>query len=136
METQKILAEEENNRRLKIINQFELFQKDEKSELDLANCYMQLVHDGAFKDNKADQFFMDKAIADAPRGDENEFNKRLRIAGIDYEAAFLAGKMTVRYLFEQMKKSGRLKVYNEKMELLHPGFEMPDLEMTNSESAF
>jgi hypothetical protein len=136
METQKILAEEENNRRLKIINQFELFQKDEKAELDLANCYMQLVHDGAFKDNKADQFFMDKAIADAPRGDENEFNKRLRIAGIDYEAAFLAGKMTVRYLFEQMKKSGRLKVYNEKMELLHPGFEMPDLEMTNSESAF
>jgi len=126
MDTQKILAEEEHKRRLKVVAQFETYLKDENAELDLSNCYMQLVHDGAFANKKIDQMFMTEAITKKPRGEETELGKALIFAGIDFEATFIAEKLAVRYLFEQMKKTGRMKIYDDKMKLIYPGFEVPE----------
>jgi len=131
-ETIKVLNEEENKRRLKVIEQFNKFLEDENAELDLSNCYMQLVYDGAFVNKSADKTFMQQATRELPRGESSVFAKRLATGGIDLDASFLAGKMAVKYLFQQMKLTGRLEIYNGQMQLLHPGFEIPENRETKA----
>tara|TARA_R110000868_G_scaffold106444_3_gene291931 strand:- start:246 stop:998 length:753 start_codon:yes stop_codon:yes gene_type:complete len=126
METKKILDEQENKRRLKVITQYDKYLQDDNAELDLSDCFMQLVHDGAFLDHKIDKNFMKQAIGETDRMFDNDFTKRMILAGIDIEAGFTAGKLAVKYLFLNMKKKGIDKVYNESMQLLHPGFDMPE----------
>lgn len=132
-ETLKILGEEEQKRRFKVIEQYEKYLQDDNAELDLANCYMQLVHDGAFLHTSMYKNFLAKAEKDLERVFDRDFDKKLISFGIDMEANWAAEKLAVKYLFEQMKKSGVGKVYNDKMQLLNPGFIMPEEKPTKHE---
>jgi len=133
METKKILDEEEMKRRNKVIAQYELYLQDENSELDLSNCYMQLVHDGAFADHTIDKLFISQAVKETDRMFDNDFTKRLILGGIDLEANFTAGKLAVKFLFKEMKKRNFTKIYNDNMQLLNPGFEMPEKKIEKHE---
>lgn len=128
-ERDRVLNEEETKRRIKVKEQFAKFLKDENAELDLSNCFMQLVHDNAFIDHNIDKSFLYEAKNETKRvNDTTSFEEALSFAGINLEASFSAGKLAVKYLFKQMKKSGKLEIYDDSLRLIHPGFVMPEQE--------
>ena len=123
----KVFSEEAMRRRNRTKEQFELYLKDENAELDLTDCYMQLVEDGAFYNPRQSELFLQEARQEVRINDTSKLGELLRTkAGINLEANFLAEKMAVRYLFDQMKKSNRLIIYDDDYKLVHKGFEMPE----------
>lgn len=112
------LQMEANARRTKIINQFEIFLND-KAELDLSNCFMQLREDGAFSNKNipddGTKYF---------RGSTEV--ERLLNSFESLDTRFLKEQASVRYLFENMKLTGKLKIYDDKFKLLYPNFELPE----------
>lgn len=114
-----ILSEEENKRRVKIIEQFEKYLANGDAELDLSNCFMQLREDKAFSNKNV------------PDDGTNYFRgstelERLYNSFESLDTRFKKEHEAVRYLFYNMKKTGKTKIYNENMQLLYPGFELPD----------
>lgn len=124
------LAAEDLRRRLKVIAQFEKFLSDESAELDLADCFMQLRFDGAFS-NKV-----------LPDDGSNYFRgsdplQRLLNSFEGLDSRFEKERETVRYLFSEMKKSGKKKIYDEDFKLCYPRFELPErFETKNSKNEF
>ena len=57
------------------------------------------------------------------RSGETELSRLIGESNLDER--FERERKMVKFLFENMKKSGRLKVYDENLNLLHPGFELP-----------
>lgn len=112
------LGKEEDARRKKIIQQFELFLKDENAALDLSNCFMQLRMDGAFSNKKINDELSYYFGTDA--------ESRLLASFEHLEKRFDREKAVVKFLFENMKKSGRFEIYSKDLNLVHPGFELPD----------
>lgn len=115
------LSEEENKRRLKIIQQFDKYLMDENAELDLSNCFMQLRQDEAFSNKNI------------PDDGTNYFRgstelERLYNSFESLDTRFKKEHYAVRFLFENMKKTGKVKIYDENMRLMHPGFELPELQ--------
>lgn len=113
------LFTEENSRRIKIVEQFNKYLQDENAELDLSNCFMQLRHDGAFSNKNV------------PDDGTNYFKgstelDRLLNSFESLDTRFEREYSVVRFLFENMKKTGKLKIYNENMNLIYPGFELPE----------
>lgn len=119
------------NRRKNIINQFDIFLKDDTVELNLSDCYMQLCEDGAFADKK---LYMRFANGDIPADAINRIKNFRPYGGVwdgfdeVMEETFDAEKKTVYYLFKQMKLSGRNKIYDENLKLLNPGFMINETE--------
>lgn len=107
-------------RRKKVIEQFEKYLADENTELDLSNCYMQLMEDNAFKNKNITEVFHKSRLGEKKLSDLIMGNPEVWL-----DAKFDAEKKTVKFLFENMKKSGRLMIYDDKLNLLHPGFEIP-----------
>ncbi len=123
--TEEVFLDEAQKRRERIIEQFEIFKNNEQVELDLTDCYMQLVEDGAFSNPKT----LNNHIAEIKgtrSGDVVSIGELLAFGGVDLSASFEAERKIVRLLFSEMKKTKRLKVYNDDMKLLHPGFEIPE----------
>lgn len=120
------LQKEDDTRRRKIIQQFEIFLSDENAQLDLSNCFMQLRSDGAFLNKKVeDELSYFRGIDSV---------ERLVASFEQLDKKFEQEKAVVRYLFEQMKKTGRLKIYDENLKLLYPGFELPEKSQTQSQT--
>lgn len=109
------MKQDDMRRRRKVKEQFEKFISNPDAALDLSDCFMQLRHDGAFANKK---------IQDEPRGMNsiggllNGFEK--------LEERFVREHEAVRYLFANMVRTGRTEIYNDELELLHPGFELPE----------
>ncbi len=126
-----MMEENSVNRRKKIIKQFDIFLSDEFAELNLADCYMQLCEDGAFADKK---LYMRFANGDIPADAINRIKNFRPYGGVwngfdeVMEKTFDAEKKTVFYLFKQMKLSGRIKIYDENLKLLNPGFMINETE--------
>ena len=55
---------------------------------------------------------------------------------IHSKVKFEQEKAVVRYLFEQMKKTGRLKIYDENLKLLYPGFELSEKDQSQTKKDF
>lgn len=113
------LEEDSTRRRKKVVEQFEKYLADENAELDLSNCFMQLREDGAFSNKK---------VAD---DGSNYFRGSTELARLlnsfeGLDTRFQQEQGAVKYLFKNMKLTGRLKVYDENLVLLHPGFELPE----------
>lgn len=126
-ERDEIIAAEDQVRREKCKEQFELYLADENAELDLENCYMQLVHDGAFKEHNLYFKFTEHAgLLAETRGKLYTMNEMLRDAGRNLDIMFSSQRLCVNYLFQQMKKTGKDKLYDEKWQLVYPNFEIPD----------
>lgn len=114
-----------DKRRKKIVAQFEKFVVDKNAELDLSDCFMQLREDDAF----SNKVINDEISYQAGTSELNRFF--LDMANLDEK--FDREKKMVRFLFENMVKSGRLKIYDENLKLIHPGFELPQ-NMFNKKS--
>lgn len=125
---QVVLDAEEKVRREKIISQFNLFLSDENSTLDLDNCYMQLVHDGAFKDHNFYSKFISAAKSNERVNDCESIKDLLSSYGVKMEVTFEAERIAVKFLFRQMKITGKNKIYDENMKLIYPGFVVPEPE--------
>jgi len=117
IEVKKELKKEDDGRKNKIIEQFNKYLQDENTELDLSNFFMQLRSDGAFSNKKIDDELTYR------RSGETELSRLIGESNLDER--FNRERKMVKFLFENMKKSGRLKVYDENLNLLHPGFELP-----------
>lgn len=105
-------------RRKKVIAQFEKYLQDSESVLDLSDCFMQLRFDGAFS-NKALPW------------EENSFKgadsfQKLLNSFDSLETKFEKERNAVRFLFQNMKATGKLKIYDEDFKLCYPGFELPE----------
>lgn len=113
------MQEEDLRRRKKVVEQFEKFLQDEKAELDLTDCFMQLRFDGAFSNKKL------------PDDGTNYFRgsdplQRLLNSFEGIESRFEKEHAAVRYLFQNMKLTGKEKIYDENLNLCYPGFELPE----------
>lgn len=127
VERDEIIAAEDQLRREKCKAQFEKYLADENAELDLENCYMQLCHDDAFKDHNLYFRFTEQAgLLIETRGKLYTMNEMLRDAGRNLDITFSAQRLCVKYLFIQMKKTGKNKLYDDKWRLMHPNFEIPE----------
>ena len=111
------LNKESDRRRKKVVEQFELFLKNDDVVLDLSDCFMQLREDGAFSNKKfpGDELTHFKG-SDGLEKLKNSFE------GLD--ARFEREHKAVKFLFQNMKATGRLKIYEDGI-ILHPGFELP-----------
>lgn len=124
------LHREDMRRRKKVVEQFEKFLQDEKAELDLSDCFMQLRFDGAFS-NKS-----------VPDDGTNYFRgsdplQRLLNSFEGLESRFEKEHAAVRYLFQNMKLTGKEKIYDENFVLCFPGFELPErFERVNEKEDF
>lgn len=126
VERDDIIAAEDQLRREKCKTQFEKYLSDENAELDLENCYMQLVHDGAFKDHNLYFRFTEHAdLLIETHGRFYSVNELLKDAGRNLDITFTAQRLCVKYLFEQMKKTGKEKIYDDYWRLMHPNFDIP-----------
>lgn len=129
-ENDAAMQREDLRRRKKVAEQFEKFLKDENSELDLSDCFMQLRFDGAFSNKKV------------PDDGTNYFRgsdplQRLLNSFESLETRFEKEHAAVRYLFQNMKLTGKEKIYDENFVLIYPGFELPEIfSQKNSNSDF
>jgi len=121
-ETAARLKEDEDKRRRKIIEQYNKYLENDKNVLDLSDCYMQLNHDKAFLDTSFYTEFLDGYIQGKEINEADSF-AQLHSFGTDMFKRFSAEKKAVGYLFFHMKKSGKIKVYDENLKLLYPYFE-------------
>lgn len=120
------IQKEDSKRRKKISAQFELFIHDDNSILNLENAYMQLSHDKAFSDplffiRFADRPYLFKAERRKPESAIEYFNATYG----NLDEKFAAQQRAVKYLFEQMKKSGKTKIYEGDI-LCYPGFSVSE----------
>lgn len=105
-------------RRKKIITQYEKYLQNSESELDLSDCFMQLRFDGAFS-NKSLPWEQNSF-----KGSDS-FEKLLNSFD-SLETRFEKERNAVRFLFQNMKATGKLKIYDEDFKLCYPGFELPE----------
>lgn len=108
------LNELSNARRLKVIQQYEIFFKNDAAELDLSNCFMQLREDYAFENINADKIFEDLKYGNVLRSTPEQYETFL-------QSRFDAEKKAVRLWFAEMKKQGNEKIYDENLNLLFKG---------------
>ncbi len=125
VEADKIFESEANTRRVKTKKQFAMFLAGSK-ELDLSNCYMQLAEDGAFVDKSMFKKFTNhEAPSDKLRGGEpKHIGEFLSGYNNNLTEMFSAQAEATKYLFEQMKLQGKTEIYDDKLQLLHPGFSL------------
>lgn len=121
-QTDKIFNDESDKRRGKVKQQFEFFLSGKNIELDLSDCYMQLCEDGAFKNRSASDFFN----PDRNRGQQISLQEEFKNISEKLEKRFDAEKKAVRFLFENMKATNKLTIYDNDLKLKYPGFEMPE----------
>lgn len=119
-EADKVFDEMANKRRVKVKTQYEKYVQDDNAVLDLTDCYMQLMEDDAFADRRVVELFNDHI----KRGVQVSLSEMFKDGGY-LENAFNAEKKAVMFLFENMKKARKTKIYDEHLRLLHPGFQMP-----------
>jgi len=131
VEHDKFFEERSNTRRKKVKEQYKLFL-DGITELDLADCFIQLDEDGAFLQKKFDERFLEPA---PDRGYKGNAFMRLTNWGEKLEKQFEAGRKAVMVLFEAMKKSGKHEIYTEDLKIIHTGFDIPE-EKVNQEENF
>lgn len=132
----KIFEEDSNKRRIKIKEQFAKYVADDKVELDLANCYMQLIEDRAFSDHDLYKTFYKSTIIserrshakEAPLDEFPPIKEFIKSYDANLDEMFEAQRRATKYLFEEMKKSGRLEIYSDDLQLLHPGFTIEQQE--------
>ena len=118
IEVKKELKKEDDIRRNKIIHQFEKYVADDNAELDLSNCFMQLREDGAFSNKSVED--------ELGYGRSGETSLTILLSNMGFlDEKFENEKKVVKFLFENMKKTGRFKIYDEQLNLIHPGFELP-----------
>lgn len=113
------IEKEDVRRRKKVIAQFEQFLSDENAELDLSDCFMQLRFDGAFANKTIPEISKSNL-----RGSEPVEKLMNSLDGL--ETRFKKEHIAVKYLFKQMKLTGKLKIYDEDLKLCFPGFELPN----------
>lgn len=123
---EEVFNEEAQKRRERIINQFELFKNNEAAELNLTDCYMQLAEDGAFANPKTLSNYITE-IKGSRSDDVKSIGELLSFGGVDLEANFEAEKKIVKLLFTAMKQTKKLKIYNDDMKLIYPGFVIPEI---------
>lgn len=120
----------DDERRKKVIAQFEKYLADENAELDLSDCFMQLRFDGAFSNKRL------------PDDGTNYFRgsdpvQRLLNSFESLDSRFEREHAAVRYLFQNMKLTGKEKIYDENFVLCFPGFELPErFERLNEKEDF
>lgn len=128
-EVERVFEDESNSRRKKIKLQFEKYLSDDKSELDLENCYMQLIEDRAFSDPESYKtFYAATRITDALQKTDVSIGDILKGYNVNLDEMFAAQRRATLFLFEQMKKTNRLDIYDSELKLLHPGFTAEDQE--------
>lgn len=119
---EELLEAEAQARRVKAKLAFDVFMKDENAELDLVDVFMQLADDGAFANRRAFMSFADKTKVIEPTSITGLFDRF--ISNIDLE--FQSQKEAVRFLFVNMKKSGRSVLYDSNWKIANPNFELPN----------
>jgi hypothetical protein len=120
------IAAEDQARRVKIKEQWENYKQDNTAELDLSNCYMQLLHDGAFADKNLYFRFTNKAEAlIRSRGIDAPISELINRYQNNLDISFEAQSLAVKYLFEQMAKTDKRIVYTDDWKIAYPGFEVP-----------
>lgn len=123
---------DEDKRRKKIKEQYEIFLANENSELDLSDCYMQLAHDDAFYTNRYNENFypqlQKQEEEEKQEGGEQSIGSHLLGLEKKLNKNFESGKLAVKFLFEQIKKLSIKEIYNDKLEIQITKFKMPEPE--------
>lgn len=131
IQAEKKFAEEANARRIKIKNAYKKYWEDDNADIDYTDFYMQLLDDSAFANVRPFELFMEKAEKEKlepETGDEHmgRFIQRTYSYMRKFEVEFAAQKLCVKYLFKNMKLTNKNEVYNDSLELMWPGFTIPD----------
>lgn len=117
---EELLESEAQARRVKAKSQFEKYLQDDKAELDLSNVFMQLADDGAFANRSAFRGFTTKRVGEV-ESVSGVFEKIISQMDVEFESQ----KAVVRFLFLNMKKTGRTVLYDDSWKLVNPNFELP-----------